>query len=166
MPMETTVVVHVPDRRIDTFGTTNFEYCLITELMDQVNQVRVREGRIEAGRPKILQPENMADILFDQMGDHAEQVLELMRSRGLEIKGAEYGFKIANQNMTESIVHDSMQEVSDRIVGEVISSGNPAKAVIQGVDDTWDISLNKFTMEMISQSWEINEFDFKRRGLL
>ena len=44
------------------FGTTNFEYCLITELMDQVNQVRVREGRIEAGRPKILQPENMANM--------------------------------------------------------------------------------------------------------
>ena len=75
-------------------------------------------------------------------------------------------FEIANQNMTESIVHDSMQAVSDRIVGEVLSSGNPAKAVIQGVDDTWDISLNKFTMEMISHSWQINEFDFKRRGLL
>ena len=42
----------------------------------------------------------------------------------------------------------------------------PMRAVIQGVDDTWEISLLKFTVEMIEKSKSINEFDFKRRGLL
>jgi hypothetical protein len=40
------------------------------------------------------------------------------------------------------------------------------QAIIQGVDDTWEISLLKFTVEMIAKSRGINLFDFKRRGLL
>ena len=45
-------------------------------------------------------------------------------------------------------------------------SGNPALAIIQGVDDAWEASLLKFSLEMIMNSHEINTFDFKRRGLL
>jgi hypothetical protein len=56
--------------------------------------------------------------------------------------------------------------VRDRIVRDIESSGNPSRAVIVGVDDTWEISLIKFTMEMIGSSLEMNAFDFKRRGLL
>ena len=55
--MESTRVLHEPDRRIDTFGSTNFEFSLVSELMDSVDVVRVREGRIEAERPRILKPE-------------------------------------------------------------------------------------------------------------
>jgi len=40
------------------------------------------------------------------------------------------------------------------------------RAIIKGVDDTWEISLLKFTVEMIEKSQKINMFDFKRRGLL
>jgi hypothetical protein len=40
------------------------------------------------------------------------------------------------------------------------------RAIIQGVDDTWEISLLRFTFEMVEKSHKINEFDFKRRGLL
>ena len=40
------------------------------------------------------------------------------------------------------------------------------RAVIQGVDDAWEVCLLKFTVEMIAKSRGINEFDFKRRGLI
>ncbi|WP_256199355.1 hypothetical protein [Verrucomicrobium spinosum] len=46
------------------------------------------------------------------------------------------------------------------------ASGNPMRAIIQGVDDTWEISLLRFFFEMIEKSQNINMFDFKRRGLL
>jgi hypothetical protein len=36
------------------------------------------------------------------------------------------------------------------------------RAVIQGVDDAWEVCLLKFTVEMIAKSRGINEFDFKR----
>ncbi len=35
--MENTKVLHEPDRRIDTFGTTQFEFQLVSELMDSAN---------------------------------------------------------------------------------------------------------------------------------
>ena len=46
--LETTEVLLEPDRRIDTFGTTVFEFYLISELMDSINEVRVRRGNIQA----------------------------------------------------------------------------------------------------------------------
>jgi hypothetical protein len=64
------------------------------------------------------------------------------------------------------IVHDSMPVVADRILREVRDSGNPSVAVISGVDEAWEISLLRFTLQMIERSQAINHFDFKRRGLL
>jgi len=52
--LETTSVLREPDRRIDTFGATSFQFHLVSELMDSVDKVRVREGKIEAARPTIL----------------------------------------------------------------------------------------------------------------
>jgi len=39
--LETTRVLREPDRRIDTFGETRFEFQLISELMDRVGEVRI-----------------------------------------------------------------------------------------------------------------------------
>ena len=50
--MENTVVLHEPDRLIDTFGTTNFQFHLLTEPMDSVGKVRVREGRTLTAGPQ------------------------------------------------------------------------------------------------------------------
>ena len=55
--IENTQVILAPERQIATFGNTSFEFHLISELMDRVDQVRIRTGRIEAERPKILSPE-------------------------------------------------------------------------------------------------------------
>src|SRR5512133_1985975 len=51
--IENTQVILAPERQIATFGNTSFEFHLISELMDRVDQVRIRTGRIEAERPKI-----------------------------------------------------------------------------------------------------------------
>ena len=51
---EMTRVVYEPDRRIDTFGDTRFNFLLLSELMDEVNVVRVRSGWVEAEKPKII----------------------------------------------------------------------------------------------------------------
>ena len=40
--LETTRVLREPDRRIETFGDTRFQFQIISELMDQVGQVRIR----------------------------------------------------------------------------------------------------------------------------
>ena len=53
---EMTRVVYEPDRRIDTFGDTRFNFLLISEVMDEIDVVRVRSGWVEAEKPKIIRP--------------------------------------------------------------------------------------------------------------
>ena len=44
--LENTHVILAPERQIATFGSTSFNFYLISELMDRVNQVRIRNGKI------------------------------------------------------------------------------------------------------------------------
>ncbi len=164
--LETTEVLHEPDRRIDTFGSTSFEFHLLSELMDDVTQVRIRSGRITAEKPLILRPEISGELEFEGFGDQAKAFADWLRDRVQNAAALQYGFNFRKSDVTESLVHDSIANVSDRVVADARSTGNPLTAVILGVDDTWEICLLKFTIEMIQKSHRINLFDFKRRGLL
>ena len=164
--LENSEVLYEPDRRIDTFGSTNFEFFLISELMDEINQVRIRRGKMEAQRPQILRPEGYDDLMFEGFGEHAAAFADWFKANAADLSFLKYGFTFAMKDLSEDIVHEPMQAVCDRVVEDVRSSGNPIQAVIAGVDETWDISLLKFNMDMIQKSQEINEFDFRRRGLL
>ena len=163
--MENTVVMHEPDRLIDTFGTTVFQFHLLTEPMDSAGTVRVREGRMEAERPKILKPDGYDELFFEGFGEQASVFAEWFRQNG-NFAFLQYGFQFAKRSYTEEVVHMPAEEVRDRILEEIRSKGDPSRALICGVDDSWEVSLIKFTMEMIARSLRINAFDFKRRGLL
>ena len=161
-----TRVLHAPDRRIDSFGSTKFEFILVSELMDQVDRVRVRIGKIEAERPRILRPEAYQEFSFEGFGDQAEAFHEWLKGQQANLALLQYGFSFRKSEVTESLLHDPFEMVQGRLVDETVRSGNPLTAVIAGVDDTWEICLLKFTIEMIQKSSGINIFDFKRRGLL
>ena len=164
--LENTEVLYEPDRRIDTFGATRFQFHLISELMDDVRQVRVRSGEIQADRPLILKPEPLSELEFEGFGEQATAFSEWIKQRAGGSAFLKYGFSFKKSDVTESLVHDSLAVVTDRVVTDRKSAGNPMEAVILGVDDAWEICLLKFTIEMIQKSHRINLFDFKRRGLL
>jgi hypothetical protein len=168
--LETTRVLREPDRRIDTFGETRFEFQIISELMDQVGQVRIRTGQVEALRPRILRPEPYREIELEGFDDTARARLEAMiaklRAEGRNLAFLQYGFQFRRGQVHEEIVHDSLDAVRERLLEDLRRTGNPALAVIEGVDDAWEVSILKLSFEMIIRSHEINAFDFKRRGLL
>ncbi len=164
--LEMTKVIHEPDRRIDTFGNTQFEFHLVSELMDDSNKVRVRNGRIEAEKPLILRPEGFGGFDFDGFGEEAEKFGDWLRQHIHKLAILKYGFRFKKSEMSEQIIHEPMDEVCGKLLEHMRVTGNPMSAVIQGVDDTWEICLLKFTCEMIEKSHGINLFDFKRRGLL
>ncbi len=164
--LENTHVLYEPDRRIDTFGTTQFEFQIVSELMDAIDTVRVRVGRIEAQKPMILRAEANADFDFEGFSPQAEAFGRWLKDNIQNLALLRYGFSFSRQEVEEHVVHESMAAVCGKLVADTRASGNPMRAVIQGVDDTWEISLLKFTVEMIEKSKSINEFDFKRRGLL
>jgi hypothetical protein len=168
--LEMTKVLREPDRRIETFGDTRFEFQLISELMDRSGEIRLRTGEVEAMRPRIFRPEPYRGIELEGFDDTARARLDAMvekyRSEGKNLAFLQYGFQFRRGHVQEEIIHDSLDAVRERVLEDIRRTGNPARAVIEGVDDAWEVSILKFSFEMILRSHEINAFDFKRRGLL
>ena len=163
--IENTVVVRPPSRSIRTFGTTTFRFYLVTELMDRVNEIRIREGRIDAERPQILTPEKMSRILLEGFGEKAEQFAELLRHRPDLGQFLRYGIQVQKRDITETTAHDSMERVIGSIDAQ-IAMNDEVSVIIQGVDDAWEVCLLKFSMDLIQQSIEGNIKDLRRRNLL
>lgn len=159
-------MVHEPDRRIDTFGTTKFEFEILSELMDSVGVVKVRRGQVEAQKPVLIKPQGFNDIELEGFDPKVLQVIEHYREKGVDLNFLQYGFHFKRSDVSEELVHDSIESVKDKALAEARRTGNPSLAIIEGVDSSWEVSIMKFTLEMIMKSSEINQFDFKRRGLL
>lgn len=165
--MNNTKVLYVPDRRIDTFGETRFNYRMLSEPMDEVGTTRVRTGWVEARRPRILRPADMIAADMEGFTPEAAHFFDWLREgAGRSLALFKYGFMFSRSEVTSETVHEDMATVSDRVVREALESGDSYRAVIKGVDDAWEGSLLRFMMEMIEKSHEINSFDFRRRGLI
>lgn len=168
--METTRVLHEPDRRIDTFGSTRFEFRVLSELMDRTGEVRIRSGEMEASKPLILRPEALTGVDLEGFGpgtrERLDALVDRLRADGHDLAFLQYGFQFRRGGVSEEIVHDHFDNVSARVVAAARQAGNPMEAVIAGVDDAWEVSVLKFAFEMILKSRAINLFDFKRKGLL
>ena len=164
--IENTRVILAPEQQIATFGSTSFRFYLISELMDQVNEIRVRDGRIHAERPQILTPEHYCRLLLEGFGEKAAKYAEMLRERTKDIAVLRYGFQFRKTDVVENRVRDSMDAVIERTRRQVENSQEPLSAVIQGVDDAWEVCLLKFTIDLIERSSGGNLGDFRRRGLV
>src|SRR5690606_4651793 len=95
-----------------------------------------------------------------------EALVEEYKEQGRNIAFLQYGFQFRCGHVQEEIIHDSIESVRERVMEDIRRTGNPSLAVIEGVDDAWEVSILKFSFEMILRSHDINAFDFKRRGML
>ena len=164
--VENTRVIVAPEQQIATFGTTSFRFYLISELMDRVDEVRVRDGHIHAERPQIVTPDHYARLLLEGFGEQAQQYVGALRERLRSIAILRYGFQFRKTDVTEERVRDSLDAVVGRTRTMVEDSNEPRSAVIQGVYDAWEIFLLKLTIDLIARSSGDNLGDFRRRGLL
>jgi len=164
--IENTQVILAPERQIATFGSTSFNFYLISELMDRVDQVRVRNGKIHAERPQILTPEHYCRLLLEGFGEKAQRYVEQLREHARNVAVLRYGFQFRKTDVTEQTLRDSIDAVINRTKRRVESENEPLSAVIQGVDDAWEVCLLKFTIDLIERSSGENLGDFRKRGLL
>ena len=164
--LENTRVILAPDRQIATFGSTSFNFYLISELMDRVNQVRIRNGKIQAERPQILTPEHYCRLLLEGFGEQAQRFVDQMREHARNIAVLRYGFQFRKTDVIEETLRDSIDAVINRTKRRVESENEPLSAIIQGVDDAWEVCLLKFTIDLIERSSGGNLGDFRKRGLL
>jgi hypothetical protein len=163
--LENTHVVRAPQQRIETFGQTSFHFSLVSELMDSVHQVRVREGSLHVDRPQILTPGYFPRTLLEGFGDRAEEFVDWLRVHGRDLAIIQYGFQFRKTGVSETLIHSPIDEVLDRLQEKAEKSEDPMCAVLRGVDEGWEVCLLKFAVDLIQQSAGRNLDDFRKRGL-
>src|SRR3982751_4827914 len=161
--IENTHVIVAPERQIATFGSTSFNFYLISKLMDLVDQVLIRNGKMHAERPQILTPEHYTRLLLEGFGEKAEQYVDQLRDHARNIAVLRYGFQFRKTDLSEQTMRDSIDTVINRTRSRVESANEPLSAVIPGVDDAWEVCLLKFTIDLVEGSSGGNLGDFRKR---
>lgn len=164
--MENTRVVVQPKNLIETFGTTSFRFLLVSELMDETNAVRIRGGRIEAERPRIMSPHHFSKLLLDGFGESGQEYADWAEQNAHAFKILRYGFQLRKTDLEHDTVRDSMEVVLGRLEEELTAKNDPMSALIAGVEDGWEVCLLKFTMDIIQRSAGENIGEWKKRGLI
>jgi hypothetical protein len=164
--LENTRVVIAPTKRLDTFGTSLFNYFLVTEEMDKVNSSRVREGHIHAERPQIITPQNIAGLFLEGFGDQGQRYAEKLGEQGARFAFLKYGFRVSKSDIRSYDVHESLENVAGKLKEELEAKNEPLTALLTGVDDGWEVCLLKFMVDMIQTSFPGNMGDFRERGML
>ena len=164
--LENTRVVVQPQRIIETFGSTSFRFLLVSELMDEANVVRIRGGRIEAERPRIVSPHHFSKLLLEGFGGLAREFADWVEQHSSSLRVLRYGFQLRKSDLEQSIVRDSMEAVLGNLKEDLTCRSDPTAALIAGVDEAWEVCLLKFTMDMIQRSSGENLDEWRRRGLI
>lgn len=162
-----TEVLRFPTQSLATFGTTNIKYYLLTnpvyaEPADRQETV-IREGKVSAERPRIITPAYLTRL--EGFGGNARKYLDLvMREYGPHAPGLLYSYKNEPEEFT--IVSDAIEVVAGRLKETIDKEDRRLAAIIQGVDELWDVSLLKFIRELTEGSLRSNIAELGSRGLL
>ncbi len=164
--LQNTEVIQPPSGRLETFGNTVVNYHLLCESMDRINEVRIREGRIEAFRPQIITLNNQQDALADGFGPEAKDYLDWLKENAEDLVLLRYGFQIKKEEIRQYIVHESLPIVVGQIEDEVKQKNDPLSAIVVGVEKPWEVSLMKLMVDVMQRSVLANVKDLQSKNLL
>ncbi len=163
-----TEILRPPKQHLSTFGITNIYYYLVTEpayseLVNDINETVIREGRVIADRPKIVTPYYLSRL--EGFSYDARRYFEiLLNMHGADAPGLFYTYK--NEPLGLNIVSENWSAVVGRLNDEIDKKGDPLASIIKGQDDLWDVSLLKFVYEITSRSLPSNISQLGSRGML
>ncbi|MBQ6136703.1 MAG: hypothetical protein IJI73_04975 [Kiritimatiellae bacterium] len=158
-------IVLSPSHRLETFGNTLVNYHLVSELDDHPGKVRIREGRLVAHQPLVITP-NFGEITTEGLGDEARAYLEFLRATEKNLRILQYGFHLKSDNFSEQVVTDALSAVTERVKAAAVDSGDKFAAVLQGVDDPWDVALVELWRREVGRSAGDNIRELNEKGKL
>ena len=163
-----TEILRPPKQSLATFGTTNIYYYLVTkpayaELIKNVTETVVREGRVVAERPRIVTPYYLSRL--EGFSSEAKRYFDMLtRTHGSNAPGLLYSYR--NEPKELNIVSDDLLSVVNKLNAEIDKRADPLASIIKGEDELWDVSLLKFIYEMTKSSLRDNLLQLGARGLL
>jgi len=166
--VKNTEILRLPKQSLATFGTTNIYYYLVTkpayaELIKNVTETVVREGRVIAEKPRIVTPFYLSRL--EGFSLEAKRYFDLlMRTHGANAPGLLYSYRNEPKELT--IVSEDLLSVVDKLNAEIDKRADPLASIIKGEDELWDVSLLTFIYEMTKSSLRNNLLQLGARGLL
>ena len=154
-----------PSHRLETFGNTLVNYHLVSELPDHPGKIRVREGRLEAHQPLVITP-HFAQIEAEGFGDEAKAYLDFLKENERHLRILQYGYHLKSDKFSEQIVTDRLSVVTERVKDEVVASNDKFAAVVQCVDEPWDVALVELWLREVNRSAGGNIKELQQKGKL
>lgn len=164
--VELTKTVLTPARKLETFGATVINYFLVSELLDEIDRVRIREGTIHAERPRVITPRYLANELVDNFGEAAREYAEFISRSPQGMRIVEFGLRFRKEEENESVVQGQIRDVADQIADNIKRKREGYSGVVIGVDDAWEVSLLQFATEVVTGSAPGNLSELNDYGLL
>lgn len=160
-----TEIVRMPTQHLETFGSTILNYHLVSELMDTADQVRVREGRMQANRPQVITPEAYSTTFLEGFGEEAHKYIDWLKSHEQDVRILQYGYRLKQEAFSEHVMTDNIEAVVDRVKSEINDKNDPLAAIAVGVDTPWDVCLVKLFWEIIQSSAHTNIRELEGRRM-
>ena len=83
-----------------------------------------------------------------------------------DIRFLRYGFSIRKTDFSERSFRESKESLIERLQKQLRRDDDPLDTLIEGIEDSWEVCLMKFTMDLVRSSSPENVAEWKRRGLL
>lgn len=147
-----TKVIRLPSRTLETFGNTVVDYHFLSEIMDEVGKVRIREGRIHAYKPQIVTPDHFGGTPLEGFGEEAEQYADWLRAHEKDFFVLQYGYIVKKTETNEHIVSEGLDTVMERVKSELEAKDDPLSALVVGMDDLWEVCLLKLMVDMTQKA--------------
>ncbi len=155
--IDNTEVILDPIELISSHGSTTVRYYMLTVPMylqfeggSKDSETVVREGKITWQKPKLLTPSYM--LRAEGFSEEARRALEMLASEDSDLAMVLYKLRLVKDSEIIDIVPESLNSVLDKIIDDINKRGEKHTAIIKGVDEFWDVSLSKFTQELMTKS--------------
>ena len=155
-------VIRPPKHRLSTFGSTQIEYCLITDVKGYPDRSRLRIGHVISERPAILTPDALRKQ-FQGFGKDGEKYAEWVISQyGNALRGLEYQFR--NDFESSRIDLISPEKLTLKLAKDFDAKGEYHSAILRSTDKYWELSIMKFIIEETLASFSSNFQELQDRG--
>lgn len=159
-----TNIVYAPPRQLETFGASMVSYFMLSEHLDAVGKIRIRQGKFTAERPQILTPRYLGNEMLENFGAEAREYAEWLLHSRVSQPILRYGLTFRKDEIGEETVEGQLEDVAAQTT--LTARHRPELCgVVTGVDDLWEVSLFHFAFDMVRRSLPAQVDELQRHGL-
>lgn len=147
-----TQILCAPERLLDPFDQTTIDYTLLAQPMDDPSKTRVREGKLQTFPPRLILPGELSSQELEGFGPQAQNYLDFLKTHASRIRILRYSYRLRREAYTETLISEPLEVVRDRAKRAFAQRASQSAALVEGVDEPWDVCLLHLFMRLVQAS--------------